>query len=429
MSFAVTPSLRGPALAERYAAVRSFTLALTEPLEPEDMCIQSMPEASPTKWHLAHTSWFFERFVLKGALTGYREHHPTYDYLFNSYYHSIGRMHARPRRGLLSRPTVKEVLAFRAHVDEAMGELFQKGVPEDVERVIELGLHHEQQHQELLLTDILHALAQNPLAPIYRAPSEESPREAAPLHWLPHEGGLVEMGHDSEGFAFDNEGPRHKVYLEPFALASRPVTCGEYKAFLEDGGYSRVELWLSAGWETVQREGWRAPLYWTDEGGEGWRAFTLGGLLPLDESAPVSHLSYYEADAYARWAGARLPREAEWELMSARAGEEGGFVEDGRLRPKAPTDDAGLAHMLGGVWEWTQSAYAPYPGFRSLGEDEATRGFRSLGEYNGKFMCNQLVLRGGSCFTPRTHARTTYRNFFYPEQRWQMMGLRLARDP
>ncbi len=424
IAFEETPSLRGAALAARFHEVRAETLALVQPLEPEDMCIQTMPDVSPTKWHLAHTAWFFERFVLKEAVPGYREHHPRYDFLFNSYYQSVGPMHARPRRGHLSRPTVREVLAYRAHVDAAMGELLAKGAGPEVERVIELGLHHEQQHQELLLSDIKHVLAQSPLSPSYRARAAEAGSTTAPLRWLAHAGGLVEIGHGGGGFAFDNEGPRHRVYAEPFELASRPVTCGEYRAFLEDDGYARPELWLSDGWETVQREGLRAPLYWTHDGG-AWQVFTLAGLLPLDDDEPVCHLSFLEADAYARWAGARLPSEVEWEVMAACAvpHDDGGLAGDGRLHPRASSANAGergLSQLLGGVWEWTQSAYAPYPGFRPLAG--------SLGEYNGKFMCNQIVLRGGSCFTPARHVRVTYRNFFHAPDRWQMTGVRLARD-
>jgi ergothioneine biosynthesis protein EgtB len=389
------------------------------------MVVQSMPDVSPTKWHLAHVTWFFERFVLKPHLAGYRELEPRYDYLFNSYYYTAGEMHARPRRGLLSRPTVEEVLAYRRHVDAAMTRLLD-GADDAVRYLIVLGLHHEQQHQELMLTDIKHVLAQNPLEPVYRAgAATPAAAGAGPLAWTGFPGGVAEIGADGGGFCYDNETPRHRVWLEDFELATRPVTNGEFRDFIDDGGYQRPELWLSEGWATILAEGWDRPLYWQSD---RERVFTLGGSRPIDPEAPASHLSYYEADAYARWAGARLPTEAEWEVASrtsAERGADGGiasghFVESGALQPRAAGPGEGLRQMFGDVWEWTASPYAPYPGFEPLAG--------SLGEYNGKFMCSQLVLRGGSCATPADHIRDTYRNFFYPRDRWQFTGLRLARS-
>lgn len=414
-----SPADRLPA---RYEHVRRFTEALCETLAPEDMVVQSMEDVSPTKWHLAHTSWFFETFLLAPRLPGYRLFHPQFGYLFNSYYQQVGRMHPRPQRGLLSRPTVADVKRYRAHVDAGMARLLETeaGRASDAVGLVELGLNHEQQHQELLLTDIKHVFSMNPLHPALRedaAPS--SPHPAPPMRWLGHEGGLVSIGHEGDGFAYDNEGPRHAVFLLPFELASRPVTQGEYLAFMADGAYERPELWLSDGWNTLGREGWRAPAYWTRRD-DGWWQHTLGGLRPVDPEAPVCHLSYYEADAYARWAGARLPLEAEWEVL-ARTGEvEGRFADDGALHPLAASDGPGLRQAFGDVWEWTASPYVPYPGYRT------PEG--AVGEYNGKFMVDQQVLRGGSCATPRGHVRPTYRNFFPAAARWQFTGLRLARD-
>lgn len=407
-------------LLRRYREVRAATLALAEPLEIEDLCVQSMPDASPTKWHLAHTAWFFETFVL-ATDPSYRPVHPAYSYLFNSYYQAVGPMHARPRRGLLSRPTVAEVLEYRAIVDARLEERLGAGdLDEALLPVVELGLQHEQQHQELLLTDIKHAFGSNPLLPAY-APRPRARRPAAPLTLLEVEGGLVDIGFVGSGFCFDNERPRHKEFVAPFALASRLVTAGEYLAFIEDDGYRRPELWLSDGWDRVQREGQRAPLYWDMDQEGGPHVFTLAGLEPLDLDAPVCHVSGYEADAYARWAGARLPTEAEWELVASSVPVSGNLLESGALHPLAASDEAGCTQLFGDVWEWTQSAYSPYPGYR------APAG--ALGEYNGKFMSSQLVLRGGSCATPRSHVRATYRNFFPPASRWQFSGIRLARDP
>jgi ergothioneine biosynthesis protein EgtB len=431
---------RAPAaeLAARYAAVRAATRVLTEPLELEDYGLQSMPDASPTKWHLAHTTWFFETFVLARQVPGHEPFHPRFGYLFNSYYETVGRFHPRPQRGLLSRPTVAEVWRYRDHVDLAMAHLFERGVSSEAAAVIEVGLQHEQQHQELVLTDLKHGFSCNPLQPVYRSLPTLPAAAVAPLRWLEHPGGLHEVGHTGQGFGFDNEFPRHRAYLAPFVIASRIVTCGEWLAFMADGGYRRAELWLSAGWDAVQRSGWEAPLYWEREGeGEPWQLYTLGGLRMVEPAEPVCHVSLFEADAFARWHGSRLPTEAEWELACGAQPVVGNFVESGTFHPRPLTVHGGPScsspsatkaaggpgphQAFGDVWEWTASAYAPYPGFRPLSG--------ALGEYNGKFMCNQLVLRGGSCATPATHVRASYRNFFPPEARWQFSGLRLARDP
>ncbi len=403
-------------LAELFRATRERTLALTEGLAPEDMTVQSMEDASPTKWHLAHTSWFFEEFVLRPHLDGYRSEDERFAFLFNSYYVKAGPRFARHQRGLVTRPTVAEVLDYRASVDAAMSRLLERGDgPADL---IELGCHHEMQHQELLLTDLLHALSHNPLQPVYRAPTPVESIEAAPAGWVAFEGGIVEIGHGGESFAFDCEGPRHEVLLRPYELASRAVTCGEWLAFMADGGYETPDLWLMDGYATVEREGWRAPAYWQQDEDGGWATYSLRGAQPVDPEAPVSHVSYYEAEAFARWAGARLPSEAEWEHAAGEPAE-GNTLETRALRPRR-AGGPGLAQLWGDVWEWTGSAYLPYPGFR------APEG--AVGEYNGKFMVNQFVLRGGSAFTPEAQLRRTYRNFFYPHHRWQMTGLRLARD-
>jgi ergothioneine biosynthesis protein EgtB len=422
----------GAFLAQRYLDVRARSVELCKLLTPEDMTVQSMPDVSPAKWHLAHVTWFFERFLLQPRRPDYRVFHEGFDHLFNSYYFTVGQMHQRPRRGLLSRPTVAEVLDYRVHVDREMVALCAEA-DQELRALVTLGLNHEQQHQELILTDIKHVLAQNPLHPAYSADAADTGGEAGPLSWHAFPGGVAEIGvpgsdpggapdgdHRAERFAFDNETPRHRVWLEDFEIASRPVTNGEYRAFIDDNGYAHSELWLADGWSTVQAEGWRQPLYWQDD---LQHAFTLGGLKPIDPQAPVCHLSYYEADAYARWAGlhwpgARLPSEAEWEIAAAKAPAAGHFAEAGVLQPRGQSGD-GLRQMFGDVWEWTASPYAPYPGFKPLAG--------SLGEYNGKFMCSQMVLRGGSCATPGDHVRASYRNFFYPRQRWQFSGLRLAR--
>jgi ergothioneine biosynthesis protein EgtB len=408
----------GSARIAAYRRVRARTAALAAPLSPEDMVVQSMPEASPVKWHLAHTTWFFETFLLAPRERAFAPFHPAFGYLFNSYYEAIGPRHPRPRRGLLTRPSADEVMAYRAQVDARVEALVAAGLDADGDAALELGLHHEQQHQELVLTDVKHLLFQNPLRPSYAPRLPGARRAAPPLAWIAHPGGVHEVGHAGPGFAFDNEGPRHRCWLEPFALASRAVTCGEWRAFVEDGGYRRAELWLSEGWAQVQALGWEAPLYWERDGG-GWTVFTLHGARALDPDEPVAHVSFHEADAFARWAGARLPTEEEWEVAARGAGEDGALADAGRYHPSV----AGArrpAQLLGDVWEWTRSAYAPYPRYRPAAG--------ALGEYNGKFMCNQTVLRGGSCATPAGHVRTTYRNFFPPDARWQFSGVRLARE-
>jgi len=415
-----SPARRGAIVRERYAAVRRGTVALAAPLSAEDAQLQSMPDASPAKWHLAHTTWFFETFVLARAEPPVPPHDPAWAYLFNSYYEAAGPRQPRPERGLLSRPSLEAVLRWRGLVDERMGALLAGTPADDLLDVVALGIAHEEQHQELLVTDVKHAFSVQPLRPAYLAGPPPAGGGAAPqLVWIARDGGLREIGAVGPGFAFDNERPRHRVLLAAHALASRPATCGEWLAFIEAGGYQRPEHWLSDGWAAVQRNGWRAPLYWTVEGGRWWQ-FTMGGMRPVDEAEPVAHVSYYEADAYARWAGARLPSEAEWETAAEGAREDGTFADSGRLHPAPARAGEGVAQLLGDVWEWTESAYAPYPGFRPFPG--------ALGEYNGKFMVNQLVLRGGSCATPRGHVRASYRNFFQPEARWQFSGVRLARD-
>jgi ergothioneine biosynthesis protein EgtB len=417
-----------------YQRVRSATEALCAPLGPEDMVVQTMPDVSPTKWHLAHTTWFFETFVLKRLAGGYQPFDPRYEMLFNSYYNSVGEQYPRPRRGLLSRPTVDEVRAYRRHVDAAVDALLAEAPAAKAPplEVIEVGLHHEEQHQELILTDIKHVLCENPVRPVYRArPADpDAQRAPRPLGWQALDGGVVEIGHTGQGFAFDNERPRHRELLEPFELAERLVSCGEYRAFIEDGGYRRPELWLAEGWDLVRTQGWQAPLYWERSGrdaapgeaaADGWSVMTLDGLRPLRPAEPVCHVSYFEADAYASWAQARLPREAEWEVVAREQRIEGNLLEDiehAALHPRAARG-TGVTQLFGDVWEWTASAYLPYPGF--------ARWPGALGEYNGKFMSGQMVLRGGSCATPRRHLRATYRNFFPPSARWQFSGIRLAR--
>lgn len=409
-------------IAACYHKVRAFTERLCEPLETEDYVIQSMPDASPTKWHLAHTSWFFETFVLAPSVPGYRSPNPQYDYLFNSYYNSVGQRHPRPKRGLLSRPTVADVYSYRARVDVAMLELLRTLDAERLqalEPVLILGLHHEQQHQELILTDIKHALSENPMRPVYHEREEERTRETQLLKWVHFPEGVTWIGHAGNGFAFDNEGPRHREFLDGFALGSRLVTNAEYMAFMDDGGYRHPQWWLSAGWNAAQEGGWHAPLYWEKRDGH-WGSFTLSGLQPVNGEEPVCHVSYYEADAYSRWAGARLPSEAEWEQAASNFPVTGNLVERRQFHPVASGVETALQQMYGDVWEWTRSSYSPYPGYAP---DEG-----ALGEYNGKFMCNQYVLRGGSCATSQSHIRPTYRNFFPPDARWQFTGIRLAKD-
>jgi ergothioneine biosynthesis protein EgtB len=428
-------------LRDGFHQVRNFTNSLCVDLEPEDCVVQSMPDVSPTKWHLAHTTWFFETFILKKFVPGYRAEIPEYAYLFNSYYNAAGDMHRRDLRGLISRPTVSEAQRYRASIDSHVDDLLSNAdeqLLDDIEPLLVLGVHHEQQHQELLITDIKHVFAQNPLYPVYRpnlGGAVRHPDAAArhPCQFIDFEHAMVQIGHDGRGFAYDNEVPRHQALVSSFALASRPVTNGEYIAFIEDDGYRRPEFWLSLGWMTVNEQRWDAPLYWRKCDGRWWN-FTLSGFRLVDESEPVTHISYFEADAYANWSGARLPTEFEWERAASSCPIEGNFVETELFHPTAAAPKAFgavsgdkatrhlcLNQMFGDVWEWTRSAYSPYPGYR------AAPG--ALGEYNGKFMCNQYVLRGGSCATSRTHIRRTYRNFFQPEKRWQFTGIRLARDP
>lgn len=408
-------------LLRRFRQVRGSSEQLVAPLSPEDCVVQSMDDASPAKWHLAHTTWFFETFVLARARSRYQPFDPDYHYLFNSYYNAVGPRHPRPERGLVTRPALAEVLAYRRETDARMEELLQTG-PEDeaVLEAVELGLHHEQQHQELLLMDIKHLLSCNPRQPAYRnRPLDPTP--GLELEWLVWPEDTVGIGHDGQAFCFDNERPRHRVLTPAFALANRPVSNADWLAFIQAEGYQRPEFWLSDGWAQAEREHWQHPFYWR-QGTEGWMEFTLQGLQPLDLHAPVCHLSYYEADAFASWAGARLPTEAEWERAVSDRPVEGNFVESDRLHPGGRTAGApgALCRAYGDVWEWTRSSYAPYPGFR------AAEG--ALGEYNGKFMCSQYVLRGGACVSPRTHLRASYRNFYYPHTRWHFSGLRLARD-
>ena len=404
-------------LADAYTAVRSLTLELCAGLAPEDMVVQSMPDTSPVKWHLAHTSWFFEHFVLEPQAPGYRVFHPDYGYLFNSYYYTVGAMHPRPARGLLSRPLVAEVLRYREHVDQQLLELIGRRKDDAaLMALITLGLNHEQQHQELLLMDIKHLFSLNPLKPVWRESPRAMAQKPALLKYLPRPGGLFPIGHGGEGFAFDNETPRHQELIQAHAIATRPVSNAEYREFIRAGGYRMPELWLSDGWATLQREAWDRPLYWS---ADMTAEFTLGGLREIEAGAPVVHLSYYEADAYARWAGARLPTEAEWESLAMEQPVAGNFLDAGLFQPAASAAE-GLTQLYGDVWEWTASPYMAYPGFKPLAG--------SLGEYNGKFMANQLVLRGGCCVTPAGHVRASYRNFFYPHQRWQFSGLRLAKD-
>ncbi len=413
--------LPAPPLAERYRAVRGATEALRAPLSAEDCAIQSMPDASPTKWHLAHTTWFFETFVLERALPERAPFDPRYRFLFNSYSTPVGPQYARPERGLLSRPSLDEVLRYRAAVDTALLDWLAGAGPGDGDllAVVELGIHHEQQHQELILTDAKHALGQNPLRPAYRSLPEPPRATAPPLRFERFEEGVRAFGHAGPGFAFDNESPRHRALVAAFELASRCATNGEYQAFLEDGGYERPELWLSDGWAWREAAGVRAPLYWERQDG-AWQTFTLAGMRALRAEEPVTHVSFYEAAAFAEWAGARLATEHEWEAAAAGGPLGGNFVESDRLHPAPAPAVPHLAQLFGDVWEWTRSDYAPYPGYRpSAG---------ALGEYNGKFMCNQRVLRGGSCATPASHVRATYRNFFPPTARWQFSGIRLARD-
>ncbi len=416
------PSSELPVGAQKYLAIRSLTEELARPLSAEDQTVQSMPDASPTKWHRAHTTWFFETFVLGDHSPGYGIVDPVYTYLFNSYYEAVGARHPRPGRGLVTRPGIEEVARYRSHVDRAMMSLLDgKALTEDVAGLIELGTHHEQQHQELLLMDIKHLLSCNPLRPAYRPLAGPGAQGPAPARrWTEHPGGLADVGHQGTEFAFDNESPRHRVVLRPFRIASHPVTNGEWLCFIEDGGYDRPELWLSDGWATVKAQDWEAPQYWFRDAPDSsnWNVFTLGGSRRVHPNEPVCHVSYYEADSFARWAGARLPTEAEWEVVAANQPDSGGLLDLNRCHPRPVSASHGS--FIGDVWQWTASSYSPYPGFRPAPG--------AVGEYNGKFMVSQYVLRGGSCATPAGHPRVTYRNFFPPWARWCFSGLRLARD-
>ena len=401
-------------LRDRYARVRARSLDLAADLRPEDTVVQSMPDVSPTKWHLAHVTWFFERFVLEPC--GQARFNDEYHYLFNSYYNSVGEMHPRPKRGEITRPTLDEVIDYRAHVDAAMTSLLDTGgLRGELASVLELGLQHEQQHQELLLTDIKHVLAQNPLRPAARLDLRTPPTVEPPaLEFVDGETGIAQIGHDGDGFCFDNETPRHEALLHPHAIANRLVTNGEFREFIVAGGYEEPEHWLSDGWAAIRDRGWNRPLYWD---AELQSEFTLGGMRTIDDGAPVAHVSYYEADAFARWAGCRLPTEFEWERFARNEALQGNLLGSHFWQPVASADST---QLFGDVWEWTSSAYAPYPGFQPLPG--------SLGEYNGKFMCNQMTVRGGSCVTADDHVRASYRSFFYPDARWQFLGFRLARD-
>ncbi|MBS1801427.1 MAG: ergothioneine biosynthesis protein EgtB [Acidobacteria bacterium] len=432
-----------PSILARYKAVRRATTALCSPLTPEDMMVQSCPEASPVKWHLAHTSWFFETFVLTEFLAGYTPFHPDFRWLFNSYYNALGEMPEKKLRSSFSRPALDQILGYRAHVDAAMERLLQHPAEDEAARRIALGMEHEQQHQELIATDIKHALFTNPLHPAYIERTGQSAANttiAPPLEWLSYAPGLTQIGTTpdpaaADVFAFDNETPRHPVYIAPFRLSTRLVTCAEYLAFMEQNGYGRPELWLSEGWTTMRAEAWQAPLYWYRDSAtaSGWSIYTLNGFVPLEDlsESPACHLSFFEADAYARWAGHRLPTEFEWEYAATRpdapeperrsvAATQANLLETGNLHPAPASPMPGLQQMFGDVWEWTASPYTGYPGYAPLPG--------ALGEYNGKFMSSQMVLRGGSCVTPATHIRATYRNFFSPATRWQFSGLRLAHD-
>lgn len=420
-------SIPAEALPARYREVRAATERLCEPLSAEDCALQSMADASPAKWHLAHTSWFFETFILAHELADYRPFHPKFRILFNSYYNTVGEQHPRPNRGLLTRPSLERVFAYRKHVDDEVLGLLDKTDASRLAELLELGLHHEQQHQELILMDIKHLLSCNPLYPAYKPCQGQSvspyPLDAPPLEWHSYGEGVRWLGHVGDGFSFDNEHPRHRVLVSGYQFADRLITNGEYLAFIEDDGYQRPELWLSDGWTVMNSESWQAPLYWRKIEG-AWREMTLSGLHVLDMAAPVCHVSYYEADAYARWRGVRLPTEAEWEHAASNVPVEGIFMEDNVLQPTPAKKDEYWnrpQQVFGDTWEWTQSHYGPYPGYRPAAG--------ALGEYNGKFMCNQMVLRGGGSVTPRTHIRSSYRNFYYPAQRWQFGGIRLARDP
>lgn len=421
MSTTVSPKLQSD-VAERFRSVRQRTMELCKPLTPEDMMVQSCPEASPAKWHLAHTAWFFESFILNAFQPGYRLFNEDFPWLFNSYYRSFAEFPEKKLRASFSRPGLDEVLRYRRYVDEHLERLLEENPEPEVLSRVELGANHEEQHQELLLTDVLHAFYTNPLRPAYLEETDGAVAGGVlqPLIYVQFAGGLVDVGFAGEGFCYDNELPRHRVWLDPYALGNRLVTNGEFAEFISDGGYRRSELWLSAGWDAIEENGWKAPLYWNQDE-SGWRIFTLRGEKSLEElkNEPVSQVSYFEADAYARWAGKRLPTELEWEVAAEDRRVDGNLMDSGRLRPaRAEASGDHISQLWGDCWEWTASAYLGYPGFEPLAG--------SLGEYNGKFMSGQMVLRGGSCATPRAHIRASYRNFFQPETRWQFSGIRLA---
>jgi len=406
---------------DKFHSVRGLSDRLITPLSAEDACVQSMPDASPAKWHLAHVTWFFETFVLESLEPNFQPFHPSYRKMFNSYYNAVGAQHPRPERGMLTRPTLPEVIEYRHNVDDRIQKIIDRA-NQNVLATIELGCHHEQQHQELLLMDIKHLLSLNPLYPPYLGCQTRIAQPAVERRWVACPGGLLTVGHDDTSFRFDNETPPHKVWIEPFSLDSRPISNGEYLDFVSDGGYQTPTMWLADGWATIQEKRWRSPLYWREIEGE-WFEFTLGGLESLDLNAPVCHLSHYEADAFCNWAGARLPTEFEWETIATDEPVVGNFLGSGHLHPRRHGSANGreLLQIYGDVWEWTRSAYLPYRGF--------TAASGAIGEYNGKFMSNQVVLKGGSCTTPKGHVRATYRNFFYPHHRWQFSGIRLAREP
>jgi ergothioneine biosynthesis protein EgtB len=405
----------GASVSDRFAEIRATTMRITEGLSPEDQLLQSMPDASPTKWHLAHTTWFFETFILLPNVPGYKPFDSRYKYLFNSYYKQLGSHPNRGSRGLMSRPSLQQIHAYRDHVERAVLSFIASPEREVID-LLELGLNHEQQHQELILTDIKHALWSSPLPPEMATDSDRS-ASVPPLSWIDFEGGICSIGYEGNGFAFDNETPRHEVLLQPFRIASRLVTNAEYLEFMQDNGYSRPELWLSDGWDAVCTQRWTAPLYWERPEDGTWRQFTLKGYKELNPAEPVCHVSFYEADAYARWRGARLPREEEWEVAAGRMPARGTFLEDYGFHPR-PAHGQETQQIFGDVWQWTASPYVAYPGFKPAAG--------LIGEYNGKFMCNQLILRGGSCVTPSSHIRASYRNFFPPSARWQFSGIRLA---
>src|SRR6056297_399857 len=411
-------------LIERFKAIRDFSHQLTEPLETEDFVVQTMENTSPTKWHLAHVSWFFETFLLDKVYDDYESLHPQYSYIFNSYYLQTGEPHTRSKRGLLTRPTVKEVFEYREYVNKEVLKFLENATKKQLEEfgpVIEIGNNHEHQHQELMITDFKYIFGQNPLFPKYKELELTKSKPVPELNWVSFEEGIYEIGNEGNEFTYDNEHPRHRKLLESFELGDRLITNGEYLKFMEDGGYERSEFWLDDGWATVNKRGWNCPLYWLKKEG-AWQYFTLSGLREVDPSEPVAHVSYYEADAFARWADARLPTEAEWEAAAGGLPCKGNFVEEGNFHPRPlRKHKEGLKQMYGDVWEWTKSAYDAYPGYEPLPG--------ALGEYNGKFMCSQYILRGGSCATSKTHIRNTYRNFFYPDARWQFNGIRLARGP